>query len=361
MNFKMKLKKFIRLLKGLVVNLPKSKWKDVKQKCGRLPLVRKRAYELASRRGIVGELLSHRKNVLILPEVLSGAHYAFNPTFSIDKTDFIFLVRTVDEKGVRHNSVVRMDSGLTLKGTTAAALGEESVVDWVADCRLFFFRNSRYVVFNTGHSEIPNRQFIQEVDGEFNRLSKPIPCLKTDGRRNVEKNWGFFEFQGELYCVYSVSPFVVLKAHLSNGRCELSECARHEWDASGYQEQFGELRGGASPFFHDGLFYYVVQSHIENFIGKIYSATILAFDPNRKFQPVAISTQPVFKLSQCEYFDIPRKMLNRSLEACLYPTGAAIIGEDFWISYGINDYKGCLKSYLLEDVIRCLDMPIEVI
>jgi len=78
----------------------------------------------------------------------------------------------------------------------------------VADPKLFGFDGGVFVTFNTGFkAEGLNHIYIMQVAPT---LEPPQLCV-LDQRHRIEKNWAFYERDGELRSLYSLSPLVRLR------------------------------------------------------------------------------------------------------------------------------------------------------
>ncbi|MFC7404656.1 hypothetical protein [Georgenia alba] len=89
-----------------------------------------------------------------------------------------------------------------------SAVGAEHGIPNVADPKLFQFSGGVWVTFNTGWSGGRNDIYIMQLRPH---LGRPMRCV-YDGRRDVEKNWGFFEGAGGQLCaIYELEPLTVLQ------------------------------------------------------------------------------------------------------------------------------------------------------
>jgi hypothetical protein len=293
-----------------------------------------------------------RRMLLDLPVDAGG--YAFNPTLLPGGDDIVCVYRHVATDGVRTLRSCRLDENFHAHDARcwsdqARAMG--AVQTWFADPRAFRSGDRFFVSFNTGHSEYPNGLYLTEVSASGQPLAAPMKLRQQGGRRGIEKNWGFFEVGGKLYCVYSVSPFVVLEI-APDGFTSIF--AIHDWHSTAVERAYGPLRGGASPIRVANRFYMVVQSHTEEGGRLWYSGSLIVFDATPPFRPLRYATEPLFELTDDERdirSDLP---LNPRVVECLYPSGATIVADDLLLTYGINDFRSGLRVYSLAALERAV-------
>lgn len=295
----------------------------------------------------------------------TGVGYFFNPTFYIYKNKVRFITRTVIE-GSRHlvSSCINIDEVTTQK----AVLEMQDIkylkiqADWPADPRYFMYNLKRYITFNSGHFERPNKIYIQEISDDCALVGKPIE-VKFNRRREIEKNWSFFEEEGQLYTVYSIYPFKVLSVDV-NFLESVAICFEHvsyTWDVGSYQKKYGELRGGCSPIKYGESYYFVVQSNLLILGKSIYTANLIQFDKS-SFEPQRIGRKPIFLMTFRQIFMKPLRMLNKRVFTCIYPTGAQITDDNnLLISFGINDFRASIRRYKLESIFSLLTKNIRML
>jgi len=287
--------------------------------------------------------------------------YIFNPTFFKVKDSRVFLARKVDKTlkrmlvGGLVNECYNPLSDLSVVKVSEA---DKFSISWPADPRLFSFSKRILGVFNTGHSEHPNRNFLFELNQTGRVISSLKEIVKLD-RRAIEKNWGFFEYENEMYAVYSISPWIIVKLkqdEYNSNIVNAKELYRNDWKSYFFEKKFGELRGGASPFLFKNNFYYITQSHIKTFLGKIYFGSMIEFESEPPFRIKKVSSTPIFKLTKDEYLMQPEGRLNKALCAALYPSSVNLECCDSRITlgYGINDYRIGIRTYKLDLLLRKL-------
>lgn len=283
--------------------------------------------------------------------------YAFNPTIARTAAGLLCIYRHVglDRTRTLRRCLLGQDFSVSEYAIWSEEVGAlTGEAQWYADPRIFSAGDDLFVSFNSGHSESPNNIYLVKIRPDGTPLTSPVRLVKQDGRRDIEKNWGFFGYEGRVYAIYSLAPFIVLEVEFREGGAYTKTMYEYEWDASGYEERFGELHGGASPLAYGNHFYFFVQSNTRTVDGLMYRGALLKFELRPPFRPVAISRLPLFTLTVDESQLIPEEKLNASVALCLYPGGVVCSGEDVVLVYGVNDYRAGAREYPLQELERFL-------
>lgn len=105
-------------------------------------------------------------------------------------------------------------------------------------------------------------------------------------RREWEKNWQFFDYAGELFAVYRMTPFQVLR--ICGNHAEL--VYEHDWSPNW---KGGELRGGAPPVRVGDEFWSFVHDKVDDAGMPLYRTALYTFDAHPPFRPRRIAPSPV--------------------------------------------------------------------
>jgi len=151
----------------------------------------------------------------------------------------------------------------------------------VVDPRLFIFQDKLFCSYTyeiDWHTE--TFQCLAEINRDGVVLSNRIfPRL----HHPYEKNWQFFEHQGELLIEYSVSPeHVVLDLDL-NVRARLS----------GFSWQYGDARCSVPPVLHDGCYIALCHSYLPlecQWDDRRYSVGFYTFEARAPFKIINYPT-----------------------------------------------------------------------
>jgi len=171
------------------------------------------------------------------------------------------------------------------------------------------------------------------------RLEKPVKISypMRDNHGPMDKNWVPFVKDNELYLIYSMSPFIVLKADLKTGICEekTKKLQHYAWE-----HHFGEMRGGSPvaqiekgeflTFFHSSGFFPVPGNSGKNQRYYLMGALLIDADNEDKFEIKAMTEGPI--VSEDLYG--PN---NKS--GIIFVEGFIVHEKEIIISYGIADKK----------------------
>ncbi len=294
----------------------------------------------------------------------AGVFHAFNNAIFQHEGARIMAYRLVTPSGRRRIALCRIDKAWRIVSGSVAPFSDHltfadaGTVDpayhaWIADGRLFAAAGRLYLHFNSGSNIAPNKIYMVEVDATSLLPVGPAREVVRGGqRRGLEKNWMFFAWGDKIYAVYSFSPLVILHVDLSDQ--EIVRCRpvfQHEWDAYGYQDTYGELRGGATPVLRRERLYFVAHSIFRAGLNSLtqdltdlcYVAPVIVLKAVPPFEPIWYSPRPVVRASADE-MALPNvgRLDARCIEV-VYPCGAIADDEDLIVSYGLNNHYSVLR------------------
>ena len=292
--------------------------------------------------------------------------YSFNPALISDGNGgFIMAYRFIAQSDlVRRIAICRLDSDMNVIKGSAVQLSDiiefaDSETDgqsreWFADPRLFNLQGKTWMVWNDGNRSDGNHQFMVELDlsSELKPAGKAREIVLKGSRRKNEKNWAFFEAEGKVWVVYSITPHVILSVDLSSESkvvCQTEVSV--SWN-SRYSSHYGAFRGGAQPVRVGDKFVNLVHSSFNMPEGREYVAAVYEFSAEYPFAPVKELPIPVNfglpRLSESEA--LKENKLNPTTTEVVYPTGLVVSGEQVWISAGVNDSDMTLVQGTLKDL-----------
>lgn len=290
-----------------------------------------------------------------------GAARAFNPTLAAVPGGYAMCYRVVqDGSDLRRFATCRLDADLqVVEGSVtplsdevtfvADDLSERSLV-WHADPRYVRLGDQLYVLWNDGANRPANHQFLAPMTSDGLHLAGPARELTTPNRRTVEKNWAPFEVDGSVFITYKSRPHVVLSLDMDDSAVQLvAEPAHQTGFASTYEVMFGILRGGAQPVRDGNSFLVLGHSSFEGVHGRTYRAAFMRFEAKAPFRVTEMSTLP---------FDLPNELgtefaferLNEVVGDVIYPCGLVPDGDEWVVSYGINDERCAVTRIRRADV-----------
>ena len=191
------------------------------------------------------------------------------------------------------------------------------------DPRFFIFRGRLHIAFvGVDGQQGPTTIYYARLSDDFRVEQVYRPCYSQ--RAKWEKNWGFFEYDNELYAVYTISPHVVYRIDGNTAYPAFGVPNDLKWETG------GELRGGASPVRIGDEFWHVF--HGMRVIGgvRMYSVGAYKFAASPPFRPLAITPTPMVLGNLTTR---PEGWKN----ATIFPAGAILDGDRWLVSYGEHD------------------------
>jgi hypothetical protein len=263
---------------------------------------------------------------------------------------------------------------------------------WHYDPRFLIYRDRLFIHYNNNFRTSPNRIFLVEVDPDTLAARSPARPLHLNGpRQEIEKNWMFFEHDGDLFAVYRIAPHTILRVNLDGaGPIECNPVHATTWDVSAYAERFGLPCGGTPPvrtggaylsFFHSrrpisplrwvlrywpvvpdanwwrqaaavrttaGRLLVKLERRLRHAIAQVrYYAGAYAFAAAPPFRPLWLTSEPVLRPEE-ERPAEQRVRANPYASGIVYPCGAIPWDDGSWlVSYGVQDERCCLRSVRL--------------
>lgn len=214
------------------------------------------------------------------------------------------------------------------------------------DPRLFVFQGRLHVAFTA----VRCRKSGLTTDVAFARLKTSGGgygvaeefCPTYPGRNSWEKNWGFFEHDGQLYCVYSITPHRILRITAGGHKAELAY--ESEWSPPTI---CGELRGGASPVRVGDEFYSFFHGVAGQTKDRVYSAGLYTFEAKPPFRPSRSMRRQLMLPSQ-------KDRPSAHMPHCVYPGGAYLSGHHWHIAYGYYDHECRMAQFHSGEIEKAL-------
>lgn len=294
-----------------------------------------------------------------------GIH-SFNPALISDGNNgFVMAYRFVANSDLmRRIGICRLDAEMNVIEGSAVELSDliefaddttdERSREWFADPRLFSLQGKTWMVWNDGNRSEGNNQFIVELSlsGGLKPAGLAREITINDSRRKNEKNWSFFEADGKIWVVYSITPHKILSVDMSSAAKVICKSeVSVEWNAR-YSEYFGALRGGAQPVRVGDKFFNVVHSSFNMLDGREYVGAVYEYSAKFPFEPIRELPVPLnLGTPKAEQNGgAAENTLNSTTSHVVYPTGLVINDRKVFISAGINDSDLALISGTLEDL-----------
>lgn len=144
------------------------------------------------------------------------------------------------------------------------------------------------------------------------------------GRAEWEKNWGWFEWEEQLHCVYTISPHVVLKGERTLERGYVTPW-EPRWSG-------GLLRGGASPVLVGDEYWSFFHGSLDRpgTPRRVYSLGLYVFEAKPPFRPLWYTPEPLM------WPDESTRPPNLAVSV-VFPCGAVRRGDSWLVSMGVHD------------------------
>lgn len=252
------------------------------------------------------------------------------------------------------------------------------------DPRFLVYQKRLFVHYNNNYRTRPNQIFLVEIDPDtLEARSSARPIVLDGPRQEIEKNWMFFEHEGDLFAVYQISPHTILRVELdAPGPVHCRRMFETAWDVSPYAARYGLPCGGAPPvrrgdeyvsFFHSHrqvsplrwlrpLFSGRLVNSLPRYpaaavrrirwlcIQRRYYGGVYAFAATPPFAPCWLSSEPVLRPE----VELPRqrpRWIDPTSEKAVYPAGAVLLGDDSWlVSYGVHEERCALRLLANRDL-----------
>lgn len=195
------------------------------------------------------------------------------------------------------------------------------------DPRLFVFRGQLHIAYigvMTGWG--PTNQLYARLNDQLE--VEEVFAPEYLHRQSWEKNWGFFEWQGELMAVYMTGPkHVVL--HVNGNKAYPFAETDNTFPWSG-----GVLRGGAPPVLVGDRYYHWFHGRIGEWAAGRYSVGLSVFEAKPPFRVVAQSPHPLWMAS---HDNQPADQRAAGEPAVVFPAGAFLENGKWIVSSGCHD------------------------
>lgn len=141
-----------------------------------------------------------------------------------------------------------------------------------------------------------------------------------------EKNWQWFERDGQLYAVYSIDPHRVLRIDGDRAEWAYETVAPLRWKG-------GELRGGATPVLVGDEYWCFFHDKTPGRTGRdLYRVGLYTFDAKPPFAIRRYTPRPVLTADP-----ITQPKIEPNYCEVIFPRGAVRVGADWVLSCGAHD------------------------
>lgn len=272
---------------------------------------------------------------------------AFNPCLIRWKGSILMTFRFREQETGSTNNVgfVWLDDNFNVISppTLLHIRHSKNVLGPIQDVRMVVKDDKLLIVYSNRikqQEELIYRMFIAEVvyDGICFSAKKPVPLLHFEGtQRNREKNWMPFQYNNELFLIYSASPQTIMRPLLASKSCE-TVCSTENSIKWGW----GEVRGGTPAhligdeylaFFHSCITLRTAQSEGKPMWHYVMGA--YTFEASPPFAATSMSTVPIVGK---KFYSGPLHKTWKPLRV-VFPVGYIFDEKYIWLSYGRQDHE----------------------
>jgi len=256
---------------------------------------------------------------------------------------YVFHVKFNNSGNILNAKLIDLDYH-TMTGCTGK-FGYET--NGIEDPKLFIYKNEQWVVANIiGSNRQPNVCKNAICIFKLNNASNTFRILNVPSNVNpaqTQKNWSFFENNGDLLCEYSILPHVILKVDTNLGiTTELYRTGRDGLDVTNYKS----LRGGSNSIrtIINNKEYYLNVGHITSGYPHDYKQFFYIFQPNPPFEILEIS-EP-FKL------DFKARIQ--------FAAGISEYKDNIYVTYGISDCQNRISIFSKQKIMSLLPKTFKI-
>lgn len=240
-------------------------------------------------------------------------------------------------------TAVRCDNyGITPGSTTIGIYEEPNTPDWLdipqplpEDPRLILFQDRLWLFYNGRARDAHMKMFLCPLEkrlGRWEVAKEPVELTWPESPKGrTEKNWMPIVKDGELFLIYDLRPYTLLKANVETGQCERISASQPD-----FSWHLGEPRGSTQMIPHsDG-----------GFVGIFHSSkrtTPRRFRPRTKVYyfigglKIDANLQ-LTHISRSAYF-IPGFYNQGGNGRVVFPCGIVDAGESYRLCAGKNDHR----------------------
>lgn len=212
------------------------------------------------------------------------------------------------------------------------------------DCRFFIFRGEPYISYTDMVGYKPGVDYtcivkfarLKLVGKKWEVVQEWCPRYGNNTGFSKEKNWVFFEHDGELFCIYATDPQHIVLRMKDGAVVEEFKTPGPEWG-------WGHIRGGTPPVdFGDGTMMAIAHSsipteeppHFVRYYGLAY-----VFEKRAPFRITQVSEIPVISGSEEDGHRVDPRYNAGWKPYIGFPAGLLKEGDGWIVSFGVNDWR----------------------
>ncbi len=162
-------------------------------------------------------------------------------------------------------------------------------------------------------------------------------------RNPWEKNWSFFEYEDELFAVYSIAPHKILRIKGDHAEMAFESPTPAPWGPG------TEMRGGSAPILIGDEWWSFFHSRYPN---RVYMMGAYTFENYPPFRIRRITPEPI-KVAD------PTTKPKDQYTPVIFPCGAALNGDIWTVSCGVHDRWTEFHSFSKKEIEDRM-LPIQI-
>ena len=244
------------------------------------------------------------------------------------------MLAQLEPHGTAVSKVLLTTTGLNIEDARLFQFNKQPHISWVV---------SDFVGQASVHSIVRYGQLTNDM--KVTELHTHQPDYGNNDWSTMQKNWVFFEYDGELFCIYDSWPKQVI-LQITNG---VKIFLEHR--SAGVRWPWGKIKGGATPLpYEDGLlrFFHSRLDNEEKPCPFRYYVGALVMEKIPPFKVLRVSKQPILRGSMED------DLSPKQIAACqhykgrvVFPAGALETKDGWVLSVGVND-AACVMCKIRE-------------
>lgn len=280
---------------------------------------------------MVLSLKRHTTDILpsSIKKTLEQYKYVFNPSYILFNRLNYLAVRVYDSdtKSILAKLFIWSSDTDVLKIDLSKVFKENLDIEKVADPKLFIMNDKVWGTFNSGYTDKENNKLVL-FNLDENCVRDYYVC-DYKYRNRVEKNWAFYFYENEIYALYNINSFIILKA---------TSVGENKMIFENYfinnKINFGAYTIGTPLVSYKDNYIFIGHRKITRNGKRLYLGKPFFFKPSKSPQLTYSKKYLIHSLKSL--FGVKHKF-NRFLISCTYFSGITILKNKVIISYGIND------------------------
>jgi hypothetical protein len=287
---------------------------------------------------------NHQKDFVpdLIKKDLEQYKFVFNPSFVSLNTTQYWAFRCYSELRKEILAIIYIydESNSSLLIHDLNAIFKEKYDLKPADPKFFRIKDKVYCTLNTGYSaNTENSVFLMQIsEDKFN-----IRRCVIEKRSMVEKNWAFFEQDGVMKMLYSISP--ICKTYALSSESESEVFFKEE---KAVRNNLNSISIGTQPIINDNIIYLVGHRKYSFLKKRLYLGVPVKID----MKTLSVKKGPVFLVHSLFSMLGNRFKFNKNLISCTYISGLQLnfADQQAKITYGINDVSWQTMQVNLDDL-----------